>query len=935
MALLFFEILFVKGLYGKLNKRRVKMDFIGNLIGGIIDAIFGLVFKILQPVIEWLVEKIVAPIVMGVVDFVRVLLSNTFYTISCFLLRLIDFVEMLFRALAGLPNNRTDGANITLTLGEGGGGGDLLLQLLKSGGVQQAFLSMCVVGIFLLVVTTVFQIIKNEYTTEGAKNAKGPIFQKAFKGLTNLLLLPLLVVFGIIFANQLLNLLDIATKSNAGATISGQLFVTAATEAQYSVLGTAEDDKWIFEKDSYTYREIMGISLSFEAFITTLADSFSGKDIFADTGGDLGKADESVNDAYATQSKKYYLISQVSKDYDFSRINYLLLILGACIILKVLFFTCFGLVLRLYKCAVLFIISPAIIGMTPINEGGLGKWRTSFIGQVLAAYGTVLSINLFFIVVGVLLNIKVSFTGFGGGFDVLSGSLMTALLKCIFVIAGCILIEKFTKELGGYFGADDAASAGKDLAKQVGQTAANSGKVAVAAGAGAYKLNRGIAKAGVGLAKRVGKTGVGIAKGAGKLGMKGIDALAFMNRRRDGYKGKKKIGKDMKFSDFAAGRQKSRKETAEKVKDLSLKPARWAGKQVKSVANKVWSPVQLKAAQVRSGLGFATAKDKLVLAENARDTNAQARATQIRELEDKLKIGGAYHGRDKDEEKLASLKKSAGFEAENDQDDVDKAQADYEKDKAARKEKRDDRRAAIQNRMLKAKDWFGMKAMNTASFFQGVAMEGMDLIPGSKMLKNMQKAQDTGAEALGEGFVAANKDAKEKRKKRREDAAEADFGWALDAHRRAGGLEISKQMVKNLEVQQIQNQNDINRALNDYNAAYHASSDPERQKELALQAAQYAQQHNSEMSFDEVFNLFENHNGKKIDLNLSQLKLDFDVKALQRDIQESIAKGMASTTEGLTQAITKAVQKQMGEKNNPQLVTMVLNAVKQAIQEAQ
>ena len=96
-----------------------------------------------------------------------------------------------------------------------------------------------------------------------------------------------------------------------------------------------------------------------------------------------------------------------------------------------------------------------------------------------------------------------------------------------------------------------------------------------------------------------------------------------------------------------------------------------------------------------------------------------------------------------------------------------------------------------------------------------------------------------------------------------------------------------------------------------------------------------AQQKGSDISYEEVMQQFENSKGKKINLELSDLKLDFDVKKLQGDIQAAIAQGMAKTTADLDKAIANAVQKQMNIKNNPQLVNMVISAVKQAIQEAQ
>ena len=162
----------------------------------------------------------------------------------------------------------------------------------------------------------------------------------------------------------------------------------------------------------------------------------------------------------------------------------------------------------------------------PINEGGLGKWRTAFIGQVLSAYGTILSLNLFFIIVRVLLSIEVNFTSTGS--DDLSGALtdglMTLILKMVFVLAGCLLIEKFSKEIGAYFGADDAMGAGKEMAGQVGDLAMKGvGAAAMVASGGAGMLMKGGKLAG-GIAGKIGKSGIGQSK-FGQVVGKGIGAV--------------------------------------------------------------------------------------------------------------------------------------------------------------------------------------------------------------------------------------------------------------------------------------------------------------------------------------------------------------------------------------------------------------------------
>ena len=158
-------------------------------LGDIIADAFGWVIQTLvSPIIEIAFKFILAPIIKLTIELTMAVVGAYLYMFGCFLLQLIDFVAVTFRALAGMESISASGMSMELSLD--GGSGDILIQLIRHPDIQSAFVSMCVVGLFLLVVTTVFQIIKVEYTTEGAKNAKGPIFQKAFKGLANLMLLP-------------------------------------------------------------------------------------------------------------------------------------------------------------------------------------------------------------------------------------------------------------------------------------------------------------------------------------------------------------------------------------------------------------------------------------------------------------------------------------------------------------------------------------------------------------------------------------------------------------------------------------------------------------------------------------------------------------------------------------------------------------------------
>ncbi len=456
-----------------------------------------IVQPIMEVVINLLTKYIIAPIVSLVINLINYIISIFLYDISCFILALIDYVEVMFRLLAGLE---VDG--VQLNLGSSSDkGGDLVMQLIRTPEIRDAFLAMVVVGMFLLIITTIFQMIKVEYTTEGAKNAKGPILNKAFKGMANMIMLPALCIFGVIIGNQILDLLDKATKPDSdkygqSATISGTLFVAAASDAFYR-----EDDWWVnlytLDINQASTQLLLNI---FPIIIDSISDAW--EDTFqteADKDYQLSESErKSYESMIASGTISYWNVGAITMIYNYSKINYLLLIFGGCIVIKTLYSTCFGMIVRLYQCGMLFIISPAVIGMTPINEGGLGKWRSSFIGQVLSAYGVVLALNIFFILVRVLLSIEFNFTSWDSYY--FGASMMEGLLKAIIVMGGAISIEKFAKEIGGYFGAADAIGQGKEMQKGISDTAKKAASTAVTVAMAAT----GAGGAAVGAAKSLG-----------------------------------------------------------------------------------------------------------------------------------------------------------------------------------------------------------------------------------------------------------------------------------------------------------------------------------------------------------------------------------------------------------------------------------------------
>lgn len=490
---------------------------------GLLSGLSDILTAVFQPLLKGIINIFIVPIVRCAIQVVFTVIqyftSAIFYEISKFLLGLIDFVEVLFRALAGLPSTASSGSEITFSLG--GKSGDLLIQMLTSKEVLQVFYATAIVGVFLLIITTIFSMIKVEYTTEGAQNSKSSIIGKSLKSLCNMLIIPLLCVMGVFIGNQVLDLIDTATGGGNGSKISGVLWVTAASGAMLETPGSLNNE---FQMDVDSDAGLIGAGVSFavtRGFEEGLAALFGGNppDPIASLGNPSGR--ETIEDGFmkASSGHNYYKVLDVIEYYNPFEVNYLVLIFGACIIIKCLYHTCFGLIDRLYQCTALFIVMPMVVGMSPVKDS-LGSWRSKFISKALSAYGTVISLNLFFIIVTILLNIDIKF---GSAYNdwIFPPTFMAGLIKAIMVIVGCLMIEKLAGDLGGYFGGGNAMADGKGLAKEA---TAGVTKAAMAAGmvatGGASLLAKGV-KGTVGIAGKIGKgvdnlSGGRISEGLGK-----------------------------------------------------------------------------------------------------------------------------------------------------------------------------------------------------------------------------------------------------------------------------------------------------------------------------------------------------------------------------------------------------------------------------------
>ncbi len=464
------------------------------------------------------------------------LISTWLYSIAKSLMWLCDFVQVLFRRLAGLDTTYYKDSNGVVQAQED----DILFSLLTSRTVQQTFLAMVLVGVCIIIIASVVQMIRVEYTTEGSKNNKATILGSALKGFSYFFIVPIAVTLGIMVSNYILKAVDNATGGAGSSTIAGSVFLSAAsnanrvrnndTEGYVTGLIAAIDNDGIVKFDA-TNGKFTGTHAEKENNVfgvTNISEARNRENaaakidnLFA-SGSSISLAGSSYH-IEGLGDVSYGDVSMVKRYYNISDIDILILYVGLCICIVALFKAAFGMIMRIYQTIVLFIISPGIIGLWPLDNGkAFGSWRSKFIASVLSAYGVIVALNLYFVVAGALRNVYIFPDQFG---------YYTLNLTCqaLFTIVGALMITNLSSTISSLIGADDGLKQGGDMA---GKVVSGIGK-----GVGAVTM---VATGGAALAGKL-KGGINTIMDKKGWGKGGKDDHDFVNKQsnKDAYTQKK------------------------------------------------------------------------------------------------------------------------------------------------------------------------------------------------------------------------------------------------------------------------------------------------------------------------------------------------------------------------------------------------------------
>jgi len=187
----------------------------------------------------------------------------------------------------------------------------------------------------------------------------------------------------------------------------------------------------------------------------------------------IGNEDEreEIELKFVTGELDYNDASIVSQYYKIRSLDFFVGILGGLVILVMFVMSAITFIQRIFDIVFLYIISPISIATIPTDDGVRFKqWKEMMIGKVLGAYGIILAMNLFFIIIPQVQQITFFENSFKNG-----------IVQILFLIGGAFAVTKANIVVANLTGSSAGSSetrelianmrTGKNITRAVGATA--------------------------------------------------------------------------------------------------------------------------------------------------------------------------------------------------------------------------------------------------------------------------------------------------------------------------------------------------------------------------------------------------------------------------------------------------------------------------------
>ena len=467
-------------------------------------------------------------------------IKKFFAQILFWLLEFLDAIFEMFQVLCGIQpvGYRTEEGEIVER--------SLIEIFLESSAVTKAFLLVFLVAIIVCAVSCITAIVKNIVNMKGGEpKSHLKTVGQGFGSIIITIVMAFIMVFGIWGSNEVLSQVYYATSNGTSTTLAGMVFdmsvetsyvydydkpiitFVQATDEQGDLLWkTDENGEFvldgetgekipIYEIDPDTGKKIQTTTYPFKTdengnYITQNGWQIKDQETQERyTIADIKFGDTTVDQVFGVHKEDTIGMEKEDKPYvngkepmvEMGSFNFLLAFFVTVMLLVNVVMSMIGLVKRVFDIVALFIMLPLISATIPLDDGARFKaWRETVISKVVLAYGAVISINIFMLVVPVIQNIDTA--------NIWGDSwIMPALFKTCMLVGGGLCVNGGQQLIARVFGT--SAEESRDMA--------NSARSLLAGAATAGGLMRGVKNLAVGGTNKYGREQKGIMPLAGKM----------------------------------------------------------------------------------------------------------------------------------------------------------------------------------------------------------------------------------------------------------------------------------------------------------------------------------------------------------------------------------------------------------------------------------
>ncbi len=310
------------------------------------------------------------------------------------LLQLVDGIMEIFSAISGVATVRYNGEQV-----------NIIETLIGNSTVGTIFWCVFILAVGLTCIFAIAGLIKNMINNQRTVST---VVGKFFLSLLGTMAVLAVVILGILISNAVLQMLARVFQVHNTTNLSNALFNACVGD-------------WI---NGYTIAEVDVSSLTV-------------RQIFGDY-------DTAVFGIWPTSWKCNGMVNP-------NTFLYMPALIAAIAVAIALIVAIVNLAKRVYEIIMLYIIMPVSMSTLPLDDGARVKvWRDTFISKIVTAYGAVISVNLFVLVLPIITKMHIDgLGGFGNG-----------MFLIFMIIGGAMMIPAAMTMFSRLFGSPDDNHAG-------------------------------------------------------------------------------------------------------------------------------------------------------------------------------------------------------------------------------------------------------------------------------------------------------------------------------------------------------------------------------------------------------------------------------------------------------------------------------------------